>query len=89
MLRRRLASTGNRKIRLVHRIRTAGMRANLRDYRRILGMLRSDPGFRVFHEGMSATLPEFYQHRYEKMLGRYAAVLSPADRVPNLDPGPV
>jgi Radical SAM superfamily len=89
MLRRRLASTGNRKIRLVHRIRTAGMRATLNSYRRILGMLRSDPRFRAFHEGRSAALPEFYQRRYQKMLGPYAGVLSAADRVPDLDPGPL
>ncbi len=89
MLRRRLASTGNRTIRLVHRIRTAGVRANLRNYRRILGMLRDDARFRAFHEGRSTALPEFYRHRYERMLGQYSAVLSPADRVPNLDPGPV
>ncbi len=88
MVRRRLASTGNRKVRLVHRIRTAGMRASLNSYRGILGMLRSDARFRAFHEGRSAALPEFYRHRYERMLGRYSAVLSPADRVPNLDPGP-
>ncbi len=88
MLRRRLASTDNRTIRLVHRIRTAGVRANLKSYRRILAMLRSDAGFRAFHEGGSAALPEFYRHRYERMLGRYSAVLSPADRVPNLSPGP-
>lgn len=86
MLRRRLASTRNRKVRMVHRIRTAGMRANLRGYRRILGMLRSDPGFRAFHEGRSATLPEFYRHRYDRMLGRYSGLLSAADRVPDLDP---
>jgi hypothetical protein len=87
MLRRRLASTENRTIKLVHRIRTAGMRASLKGYRGILEMLRSDTQLRAFHEGRSAALPEFYRHRYEKMLGRYSAVLSPADRVPNLDPG--
>jgi hypothetical protein len=52
-------------------------------------MLRNDARFRSFHEGSSAALPEFYRHRYEEMLGRYAGVLSLADRVPNLDPGPV
>ena len=88
MLRRRLASTRNRKVRLVHRIRTSGMRASLQSYRRILGMLRKDPGFRSFHEGRSVALPEFYRHRYERMLGRYSGLLSPADRVPDLDPDP-
>ena len=52
-------------------------------------MLRDDARFRAFHEGRSTALPEFYRHRYERMLGQYSAVLSPADRVPDLDPGPV
>ena len=44
MLRRRLRSTGNRTVRWVHRIRTAGMRNNLTNYRGILSMLREDRG---------------------------------------------
>jgi radical SAM superfamily enzyme YgiQ (UPF0313 family) len=84
MLHRRLASTPSRAVRMVHRIRTAGMRGQLRTYRRIIGLLRSDSGFRAFHEGRSARLPDFYRHRYDRMLGRYAGLLSPADRVPDL-----
>jgi radical SAM superfamily enzyme YgiQ (UPF0313 family) len=88
MLRRRIASTQNRKVRLVHRIRTAGMRASLKGYRQILGLLRSDPDFRAFHEGRSTALPPYYQHRYERMLGRYSRLLSTADRVPDLEAEP-
>lgn len=86
MLRRRLRATENRWVRLVHRVRTAGVRTNLKGYRRVLGLLREDAQFRAFHEGRSRALPEFYRHEYERMLGRYAELLSPADREPNLDP---
>ena len=85
MLRRRLRSTGNRTVRWVHRIRTAGMRNNLTNYRGILSMLREDGRFRAFHEGRSTALPEFYRHQYDRMLGRYSGLLSAADRVPDLD----
>lgn len=86
MLRRRIGSTQNRTVRLVHRIRTAGMRTTLKSNRRILSLLRSDPNFRAFHDGRSAALPQFYRDRYERMLGRYSGLLSPADRVPDLEP---
>jgi radical SAM superfamily enzyme YgiQ (UPF0313 family) len=85
MLRRRLRSTGNRTVRWVHRIRTAGMRNNLTNYRGILSMLRADGRFRAFHEGRSTALPEFYRHQYDRMLGRYSGLLSAVDRVPDLD----
>jgi radical SAM superfamily enzyme YgiQ (UPF0313 family) len=84
MLKRRIRSTSNRKVKLVHWTRTAGTRARMESYRQILHLLRTDDQFRAFHEGRSATLPEFYQHRYERMLKQYAGLLSRADRVPDL-----
>jgi hypothetical protein len=62
------------------------MRTSLKSNRRILGLLRSDPNFRAFHDGRSAALPQFYRDRYERMLGRYSGLLSPADRIPDLEP---
>ena len=82
MLKRRIRSTPNRTVKLVHWTRTAGTRASMRSYREILLMLRSDPQFRAFHEGRSTVLPEFYHQQYERMLGRYAGLLSRADRIP-------
>jgi hypothetical protein len=64
------------------------MRASLKGYRQILGLLRSDPDFRAFHEGRSTALPPYYRHRYERMLGRYSRLLSTADRVPDLEAEP-
>jgi hypothetical protein len=86
MLRRRMQTTSHRPIRYVHRARTASFRADIGSFRRIIDMLRSDPGFLAFHEGRSDTLPEFYRHTGERMLGRYAELLSPADRTPDLSP---
>ena len=82
MLRRRLHSASLRRITLLHRARTARMRASLGAYRRIHRMLLTDSRFRLFHEGHGEALPDFYHHEYERMLGPYAGMLSRADRVP-------
>lgn len=84
MLRRRLRATEHRAIRYVHRARTAAFRADTTSFRRILAMLRSDPQFLAFHEGRTTTLPDYYHHIGDRMLGRYAELLSPTDRIPNL-----
>src|ERR1044072_9452451 len=86
MLHRRLRTTSHRAIRYVHRARTASFHADIARFRQLLGMLRSDREFRTFHEGQSTNLPEFYRHTSERMLGRYAELLSPADRTPDLSP---
>ncbi len=88
MLRRRLQSASMRRIKLIHRTRTAGVRSSLRAYRRIHRMLLTDSRFRAFHEGRHGVLPDFYHHQYERMLGPYAGMLSRADRVPNLEEAP-
>jgi hypothetical protein len=85
MLQSRLASTSSRGIRLVHRTRTFSHRAELRKFREILGLLRTDASFRAFHEGRTSALPEFYHRRYERMLGRYAPLLSRKDRLPDTE----
>jgi hypothetical protein len=86
MLRRRLRTSSNRAIGFVHRARTASFRADIASFRQILGMLRSDRRFLAFHEGRTATLPEFYRRAGDRMLGRYAELLSTADRTPDLSP---
>jgi hypothetical protein len=84
MLRRRLAATSRRVIGYVHRARTTSFRADVASFRRILGLLRSDPGFLAFHEGRTTRLPEFYRRAGDRVLGRYAELLSDVDRVPEL-----
>lgn len=88
MLRRRLAGTSHRAIGYVHRARTAGFRADVKSFRHMLGMLRSDPDFLAFHEGRTSRLPTYYRDVGERMLGRYAELLSPAERTPDLSAAP-
>jgi hypothetical protein len=85
MLRRRIRSASHPVVKLVHWARTIATRATLRGYRQILDMLRSDRGFLAFHEKRSKDLPEFYHYQYERMLGRYATLVSRADRIPVLE----
>jgi radical SAM superfamily enzyme YgiQ (UPF0313 family) len=84
MLRRRLRTTSHRAIGYVHRARTAGFRTDITSFHRILRMLRSDPKFLAFHNGQTSTLPEFYRHAGDRILGRYAELLSTEDRTPDL-----
>ena len=85
MLARRMKSTSSWKVKVIHWSRTAHVKADIRDHRRILAMLHSDAQFRAFHEGRSDVLPDFYHKEYERMLGPYAELLSRADRTPNLE----
>jgi hypothetical protein len=48
-------------------------------------MLQHDLGFRAFHEGRSAALPDYYRRVYERKLGEYAGLLSQAERTPVLE----
>lgn len=90
MLRRRLRTSTHRAIGYVHRARTASFRSDITSFHRILRMLQSDPKFLAFHEGRNTTLPDFYRHTADRMLGRYAELLSTSDRVPDLSqPDPV
>ncbi|HEY7593994.1 MAG TPA: radical SAM protein [Actinophytocola sp.] len=88
MLRRRLEASSHRAIGYVQRARTAGFRADIASFNRILGMLRTDPRFLAFHEGRTDVLPRFYHDTGDRMLGRYAELLTTADRTPDLSPAP-
>lgn len=85
MLKRRIQSTPNCRIKFFHYIRTQGEKSNKKRYQELLGMLRSDSQFRAFHEGESQKLPEFYRTRFDKMLGSYGELLSEAERTPCLE----
>jgi len=85
MLKKRMASTKNWRVKLLHWSRTVGTRARISDFRAILDLLRSDARFRAFHEGRTPELPEYYHRQYENILGQYAPLVSRADRVPNLE----
>jgi hypothetical protein len=87
MLKRRMRSASNWKVKLINWARTFSTKAEIRGYRRILQLLRSNPQFRAFHEGRTEVLPEFYHGEYERMLGPYAGLLSRAERAPKVEHG--
>ena len=72
-------------LRMLHVLRSLAMKKFLAAFRRIRGMLRNDRHFRAFHEGRSGRLPDYYRHVYERKLGDYASLLSPAERTPELE----
>jgi hypothetical protein len=82
MLRRRLRTGGGWGMLTLHALRTFGMRQDLSVLRLLRDLLRTDRAFSHFHAGCSTRVPGFYLQEFERKLGRYAALLSPADRIP-------
>jgi hypothetical protein len=86
----RVATDGPPALRVLHVLRSLAMKKFLWAFRRLEKMLATDAEFRAFHEGRSSRLPAYYTHEYDRRLGRYAGLLSPEDRTPELDePRPV
>ncbi len=83
MLARRLAATTSPYVRLVHVVRTRVKRRRLAAFCRLRARLETDPQLGAFHEGRAAVLPELYHREYERLLGRYAPLMSRADRKPD------
>ncbi len=81
---RRLRSTASPFVGVIHTVRTAVKRRRIRAFRRLLALFANDAGFRAFHDATSAALPEFYDAEYERMLGRFAPLMTHADRRPVL-----
>lgn len=76
--------TNSVKIRFAFLLKTFGWRQMVGEFRRILGLMKTDRNFRAFHEGESQILPEFYHYQFERLLGPYATLLSREDRQPML-----
>jgi hypothetical protein len=70
-------------------LRSLSARRMLAEFRILRDRLRSDAEFRAFHARRHDRLPDFYVQRFEQLLGRYAELLSPADRRPLLQKSPV
>lgn len=84
MTARRLFADVPVPMRLLHALRTFGVRQDLRELRRILRRLRTDPTFLAFHEGRPVGLPDYYRAQVRCRLGRYASLLSDDDLRPVL-----
>jgi hypothetical protein len=85
MLARRFVTKSTLGFSLFHALRTFAMRQDLAVLRLLRKTLAADAQFRAFHEGSRASLPEFYHRRYEQKLGRYAHLISRAERTPELE----
>ena len=83
-LLRRVGAANPVGIRLAHLSQTLSYRSQLREMRLVLSMLETDRQFRAFHDNRPVPLPEFYHRRFERRLGRYAGLLSRAERTPVL-----
>ena len=68
-----------------HLARTIGAWWDIKTYRRMLAMLQADRSFLDFHEGRSNVLPGFYWREFDRLLGPFAALLTEADRTPELE----
>jgi hypothetical protein len=84
---RRLGTTNSQTLRLLFTVRTLRAKEGISQFRRILKMLTTDSQFRNFHEGGSTELPEFYHREFERLLGRYATLISREERIPRLRAG--
>lgn len=69
-------------VRLALGVQAASHRTQAREMTAVLNLLETDRRFRAYHDGENVPLPAFYQKRYDQRLGRYAELLTPADRVP-------
>ncbi|MBZ5640285.1 MAG: radical SAM protein [Acidobacteriia bacterium] len=84
MIVSRLLTDAPPTLRALHALRSVAMKKFLSAFRRIRGLLETDLTFRAFHEGRSTALPDYYRRVYERKLGGYASLLSPAERTPEL-----
>ena len=85
ILRRRITAQGRPGIRFIHSLRHVGALKQIAQLREIRDLLASDTQFRDFHLGNSPVLPEFYHHKMDKLLGRYAELFPRKERHPILE----
>lgn len=84
-MRRILSATTHPTVKFIMALRTMRSRRDLRVYQLLRQAIASDPQMRAFHEGKRVGLPRFYDAIVERRLGRYAEILSKAERVPQLE----
>jgi radical SAM superfamily enzyme YgiQ (UPF0313 family) len=88
VLARRVSAPAPLAVRCAHLVQTVSYRTQLGELREISRLLETDHRFRAFHDGKPVPLPEFYHRRFEQRLGRYAGLVSRAERVPVLESHP-
>ena len=86
MTARRAVAQGPVSLRLLNVLRSIAMGHFRRAFRTLGSLLRTDGRFRAFHEGRTDALPPYYRWAFDRKLGRYASLLSDAERTPVLGP---
>jgi radical SAM superfamily enzyme YgiQ (UPF0313 family) len=86
MLAKRVRAAAGPTFRVGTALHQIDWRTTLGEFRRIRDLLATDRQFRAFHERESDMLPAFYSDRYDRLLGKYAPLLSTDDRRPVLPP---
>ena len=79
---KRLTMRDHLAIKIGRLAQTSAVRHDIREMRRIRAELKRDPALRAFHEGRVEGLPQFYSRHLDQRLGRYAELLSQAERIP-------
>lgn len=80
---KRIASRGHAALKIARLGQTSAVRHDISEMRLIRDEIRQNPLMRAFHEGRSAALPDFYNRHLDQRLGRYAELLTAADRIPD------
>jgi hypothetical protein len=79
---KRLSARDHVGIKVARFAQTSAVRHDIREMRRIRAELKRDPALRAFHHGRVDGLPAFYSRHLDQRLGRYAELLTQADRIP-------
>jgi len=85
MLYARLSCRARPIPKMMYILRSLALRVGYHEAKEHRDLLASDREFRAFHEMESAELPAYYRHKFDQLLGPYAALLSDEDRTPRLE----
>lgn len=80
---KRLLPRGHAALKIARLGQTSAVRHDIREMRLIRDEIRQNPRMRAFHEGRAVALPDFYNRHLDQRLGRYAELLTAADRIPD------
>lgn len=69
---------------LHHLARATLLKADYRELLHLRTLMAEEPSFRALYAKRSREVPAYFNARFERRLGRYASLLSPAERTPDL-----
>lgn len=79
---KRLIARDRARLKIARIAQTSAVRHDLAEMHGIMAALRADGRLRAFHDGRDVGLPPLYNRHLDQRLGRYAELLSKADRIP-------